>query len=29
MPVNKILDEFRRRRTPLDRFFARVLNGKR
>ena len=27
--VTKIFDEFRRRRTPLDRFFARVLKGKR
>ena len=27
--VTKILEEFLRRRTPLDRFFARVLKGKR
>lgn len=28
-PVIKSFDEFWRRRTPLDRFFARVLSGKR
>ena len=29
IPVAKILDEFRRRRTPLDKFLVRVLSGKR